>query len=387
MRVFDDIDRSKDDAAAYSEPHFTYLNRTARRDFAQVRALVDEWFSRYPVAHQKGLLPRLRSRRDGVFSGAFFELYIHEVLLRLGYSIEVHPPNPSGARTHPDFFAYGRGGAGLYVEATFTGDESDAEAAAQARINRAYDALNRIDSADFFLHPEDHGSPATPVPMRFRAEVARFLMEQDYERCVQLFAAGGFAALPTGRFEHDGWTVTYSPIPKKKSARGQPGLRPIAVTGPAEPYRLDNVTALRTAVRRKAGKYGNLDQPLIIAVNAASQRLSDYWVMAALFGSECAVTRGGVKEVARVPDGVWTGIGGPQRQRVSAVLIASSLSPWSVAKQPITLYHHPWAHRPCLDALAELPQAVPSNDRTRVELRKGMAPHTLFELSEDWPGD
>ena len=387
MRIFDDVERVVDDGAAYAERHFPYLNRTGRDDLARVRALIEDWFERYPKAHQAELRARLRSSDNETFDGAFFELYLHELLVPLGYDLEIHPAIGSDGSARPDFLAR-RGRAGrFYLEARVAREESTSGAAAQARINQAYDALNRIESQDFFLHLEDHGSPATPVPKRFRVEVERFLKEQDYDRCVELFHEGGFAALPAERFEHEGWRVSYSPIPKKQSARGEPGVRPIAMTGPAEVYRLDNVSGLRAAVQRKAGRYGLPNRPLVIAVNALGKRLTHYWIVEALFGGEYGMMRDGMTTTARLPDGVWIGKGGPQHQRVSAVLVVSSLGPWSVAKQPVSVYHNPWAYRPCVSDLTELPRSIPTTDVTQIELRDGIEPHTMFGLPEDWPGD
>lgn len=387
MRVFDDMERSCEEAAAYDEPHFTYLNRTARSDFARVRALIEEWFSGYPAAHRDDLRARLRSRRDETFMGAFFELYVHESLRRLGYEVEVHPINPSGATSRPDFLAVRSGSEGIYVEARVAMDRSDAKAAAQARINRAFDALNRLHSPDFFLNLEVDGVPDAVVPADLRRAVARFLKAQDYERCVQLLDAGGLAALPSETFRQGGFVVRYSAIPKAKASRGEPGLRPIGMLGPARPYRLDNLSALRGAIRRKANKYRHLDRPLMIAVNAVSQRLENRHVMEALFGTECLVVRGDHRQATRRADGIWQGAGGPQHRAVSAVLVVSSLCPWSLTRQALRIYHHPWALRPCLDDLADLPQAVPSHDRVHMELRDGIKPHALFGLPEDWPGD
>lgn len=387
VKIFDDIARFGDEGAGYTEPHFPYLNRTGRVDLARVRALIEDWFGRYPRAHQAELRARLRSSNNETFDGAFFELYLHELLRRLSYELDVHPALGPDGRARPDFLARRGGEDRFYLEGRVARDESASKTAAQARVNEAYEALNRIESPDFFLSLEDHGSPATPVPKRFRVEVERFLRAQDYSRCVQLFRDGGFGALPVGRFEHHGWKVTYSPIPRKESARGEPGLRPIAVTGPAEVSRLDNVTALRTAVQRKAGKYGRLDLPLVVAVNVLGKRLSHYWIVEALLGSEYGTVRDGVATTARLPDGVWVGKGGPQHQRVSAVLVASSLGPWSVAQQAVSVYHNPWAYRPCVDDLTQLTHSVPSTDVTRVECQDGIAPHAIFSLPADWPGD
>ena len=58
---------------------------------------------------------RARERRDpGELNGIGL---LHELLLRLDYSIEVHPAASSGASGRPDFLARRSGGAGFYLEA------------------------------------------------------------------------------------------------------------------------------------------------------------------------------------------------------------------------------------------------------------------------------
>src|SRR5687768_4090571 len=77
--VFDDFVRADIDFAQYSEGDFAFLNRSARPEFAAVRALIEDWFSRYPATHQAALGSRLRSRTPHQFDSAFFELYLHEL--------------------------------------------------------------------------------------------------------------------------------------------------------------------------------------------------------------------------------------------------------------------------------------------------------------------
>lgn len=387
VKVFDDIARFGDDGAGYSEPHFPYLNRTGRMAGARVRELIEDWFVLYPQEHQAELRARLRSSDDDTFDGAFFELYLHELLRQLDYAVEVHPTAPAGASGRPDFLARCGGADRFYLEARVARDESAAKAASKARINQAYDALDRLDSADFFLDLEADGTPSTPVPARhLRAKVAAFLKSLDYDESVRLLQAEGLAALPSGTFTHDGWTIRYTALPKEHT-RGEPGLRPIGIRRPRRWKRIDNVSALRTAVRRKAGKYGDLDLPYVVAVNAVGQHLEVGDIAEALFGTESIVMVRGAVRPERVPDGAWYGPQGPQHRSNSAVLVVAWLSPWTVAKQGGRVYHHPWAHRPCLDELSELPRAVPSKDCTQMQLVDGVVPHAIFGLPVDWPGD
>src|SRR5260370_26729319 len=119
----------------YAESTFDYYNRSARRDVARVKALLEDWLSRFPLDGQHDLRQRFRSDSDRQHYGAFFELYLHELLTRLGYSVEVHP-NIEEA-THPDFLVSRNGVRSFYVEAVI-GAESDEEVAQQRRMNQVY---------------------------------------------------------------------------------------------------------------------------------------------------------------------------------------------------------------------------------------------------------
>ena len=59
------------------------------------------WYQRYPDASAE-LRTRIRSPKE--HESASFELYLHELLVRLGYSLAVHPETESGKR--PEFFAH-----------------------------------------------------------------------------------------------------------------------------------------------------------------------------------------------------------------------------------------------------------------------------------------
>lgn len=86
MSLFDTddaIDRSDGGPAAYSESHFSYLNRSGRQDVGVIRTLLEGWFARYPIAHQSELRARFRSVDAVPHHTAFFELYLHELLTRI----------------------------------------------------------------------------------------------------------------------------------------------------------------------------------------------------------------------------------------------------------------------------------------------------------------
>jgi hypothetical protein len=146
MRLFDEVDRHDKGPARYAEPQFPYLNRSARAAFSRTRQILETWFARYPVSGQADLRARFRYRNDSLHHAAFFELFLHELLLRLGYGVTVHPSPSQASTRRPDFLAESPSGGCFYVEAVVATDESEEDGAARARMNIVYDAVDRFDS-------------------------------------------------------------------------------------------------------------------------------------------------------------------------------------------------------------------------------------------------
>ena len=126
--------------------------------------------------------------------------------------------------TRPDFLAQRNSDSGLFVEARVAFDQSDSDAAAQARIKQAYDALNRLDSPDFFLSIEVEGVPATPVPARqLKEAIATFWRNQDYDECVQLLDSRPRRA-PEGDVQARWLDRELLSPPEATGGAGHPGL-------------------------------------------------------------------------------------------------------------------------------------------------------------------
>jgi hypothetical protein len=390
MHLFDtDIDRSDTGPAKHGEPRFPYLNRTGRPEAAQVRDLLETWFAGYPPTGQVEIRARLRSPDIVHHHAAFFELYLHELLRVLGYKIELHP-KIEGTDRRPDFYVSRSETDAFYLEAIVATDQSAAEMAKEARLNQVYDALNTVNSPNFFIGVDTPEGPPSPPPGKMlRRAVEGFVKDLDPDALAEAFQQHGFDALPRGKFEHDGWVIEFFPMPKSPAARGDPGIRPLGMMGSMEARMVDSRAALRDAVEKKASRYGELGRPYIIAVNAVTQHLDLIDVMEALFGKEAFIFRPGPDgqtsepEMRRNPDGAWLGPRGPTNTRVTAVLVASSLVSWSVAAYSPSVYHNPWATSPCTEALMELPSYHPAGDR--MELREGRSFRELVGLPEGWP--
>jgi hypothetical protein len=56
------------------------------------------------------------------FPSAFFELFLHELLLRLGCNVEVHPDPGTGSSRRPDFLVTDPDGQQFFLEAVLATD-------------------------------------------------------------------------------------------------------------------------------------------------------------------------------------------------------------------------------------------------------------------------
>jgi hypothetical protein len=390
MHLFDStIDRSDLGPARHAEPHFQYLNRSGRAEAGKIRELLELWFSHYPQLHQAELRSRLRSPDVVHHHAAFFELYLHELLVTLGYEVELHP-SVEGTDRRPDFYATRSNSDSFVLEAIVATDKSAEEMAAEARLNQVYDALNGVRSPNFFIGIDVPEGPPSPPPGRaLRAAIEAFVKDLDPDLLALAFQRDGFDALPRGVFQHEGWSLEYFPIPKSPNARGDTNIRPLGMMGSMQAKWVDERVALRDALLKKASRYGELGQPYIVAVNAVGQHLDLTDVMEGLFGKESFVFRAGADgrsqdpEMRRQRDGAWIGPKGPINTRVSAALIGSSIVPWSVAAYSPSIYHNPWAKHPSLDAFRELPTYSPVGQE--MKLRAGATFRELVGLPEGWP--
>lgn len=382
MRLFKDGPRTDDSPGRHAEGPFEVLSRSARPDLARVRALLEEWFARYPREAQHHMKTRLRAEWDG----AWFELFLHELLLRLGCTAALHPMVPGVSRV-PDFLVRPASGEPFYLEAAAVTEETTATAREPRAHAHILDVLNEYWHPDFsFWLEELEGVPTgTPSRKALHDVLRRCVEGLDADRVMALYADGRVEELPRALFDDGGLRFSVVPIPKPAAIRGRPGGRAVGV-GPQGGGVVRPVEAIRAVVKGKARAYGTPEWPLVVAVNTvAGFGVARDDVVAALFGSEIVsyspADDGGT--LGRARDGVWTAGSGPTYTRLSAVLLAAPALPWNLPTAPICLYHNPWAARPYTGPLTRLPQAVPRDGH--LEWREGLSTGALLGLPPTWP--
>ena len=361
MRIFDDGTRTDSSPMARAESAFGFLNRSARPEFEEVRRLIEDWGSRYPDDHTHELRERLRSGKDADHNAAVFELFLHELLMRLGWSVEVHPTIP-GTRRSPDFLAT-LAGERILVEATEVRPQSSLSATDPLE-DRVLDAIDRLHSPNFFLHVTTQGHLVKAPPLeKVVAPFEELMSAHDPDEVAAEIKLHGPEASPARRVEFDGWSIKASLMPKF-NARGDGSTRTIG-TGPMRMSWTNGSKPVRDALRAKARSFGRTGLPLIVAVNAPD--VDDIDETEALFGKEqVTFTFTGDPDLSqprmtRAPDGVWIGPGyKPLYTRLSAALIFRGVAPWFL-RAPTCLYVNPFAERPVPRAALALPHALCAN--------------------------
>jgi hypothetical protein len=382
--LFDAVARTDESAARHLEGRYRFLNRKAGVFFDRIRATMEDWWRRYPAEGRADLRGRFRSGSDEAFSGAFWELYHHECLIRQGYEVTLHPEVP-GTSGRPDFLARKPGDFGFYLEATVATTSHDKKAA-EMRLGAIYDVLNDLDSPNFFLSVEvEQEGTLPPATKRLRSDLSSWLGTLDPDALI-----GQGLQYPDGPqhvWEEADWRVRFRPVPKSPERRGKPG-RAIGIYDAGGGF-IDTTSALRRAIAEKAGRYGKPDRPYVLAVLIEAHFIDAEDVANSLFGTvayRIFADPNREAEPVRKPDGSWRGPSGPVNTRVSAVLTAVNLGPWSVPRLAPRLWLNPWASIPLADRLPWHVSRVDPATGTLAEDPAAATPAEVFGLPEDWPG-
>jgi hypothetical protein len=365
------------------------LERSSDSIAVAIRRLLDEWIVSYPEANLDDMAARFRSGDDTLFLSAFFELYLFKLAVKLGYEVEVHPISAETHRNRPDFLLHGPSGEKVYLEAVLVAETSQVDRSSNSLKSTLIDALNKLESPNFFIGIEERGRPKpAPLLSKLKADLRLWLDSLDPDACVELMKCRGLGQLPEFRWEHDGWKIRFLAHPKSPSLRGQPNVRTVGIQESG--LRLvDPVKAIRKSLRKKVSRYGRLDYPYIIAVDALQPYVGKRAIEEALFGGTRTVWTidpQGKEESMLEPagDGVLIGTNQTRNTRLSAVLFAVCVFPTTVAsKESKTyLYHNPWAEKPYRGAMCAFPQAkLEAGGLTEVE---GIHAKDILGIDPDW---
>ena len=360
MSLFDNFNRTYDAPALHNEDKYHFFNRSARPASAHIREALENWFTHYPDNDKAELKARFQSE----FSSAFYELFIHELLLKIGCGVTVHPVASSRSSTRPDFLARFPCGADVFVEAVLSKGESNEERNRHAQLNTLYDEINKIKSPNFFLTILSAKNPQgmQPSGRKIRSFLNERLKGLNPDEISEAVRKCGAKGAPTWIFSDGSFELEVSPIPKPPESRGKPGHRLIGIE-PGGGHWGGSAAALRGSITAKAKQHGRLNKPYVIAVNSLSVwGTDDDDISEAFCGSQ----------------GVFSNY-----SRISAVLV-TKVYPSNIPSAPICLYHNPFAVKPCMRLSWQVNQTTYCE--TKLEVIKGISVGELMNLPVTWPG-
>ena len=329
---------------SHCENTYSYFDRSARKDIARIRYILNKWFSKYPKNEKEELKVRFKES----FSSAFFELFIHELFRRQRFKITVHPTLPNSTK-RPDFLIK-KYKFEAYVEVKESRGKSKVEESQNNRINQFYDSINNAKNLRFFLCIDDLDFKSSLQPNTNK--ILRFLEQEtdslDPEKVSEQINKSGFDSSPHVIYEDADIKVIFSLIPKSSEAQKSIDTRAIGIY-PMETILGGSEESIKTSISKKAKKYGHLDKPLIICINA-NGNIGDlsFDVENAVWGtlvlSYSSDPKNPNEKLARLNDGIFRDSKGPINKRVSGVLITKVMS-FNFPSAQFWFIKHPYASK------------------------------------------
>ena len=313
MRLFDDIQREPATSMSNLYSAFVAVNQDGSPGEQDRRDKLESWFQKFPSDWQNDLRGRFTSVLPDAHEGAFFELFLHEILTNLGFKVEVHPTLPN-SDDRPDFLVCDESKC-FYLEATTTGRRSGPFTLTNTE-QEVIEELEKLTSSDFNLLIEitgelSHSRRKAPLRSKFKKLL---LQGHDPDEVKATVDSCGRDAAPSAQYETDGWRIQAWLSPISCPARIRCQTRRIKVSF-KRARRTNSIDPVRNKLKDKGKNYGDPQLPLVIAVYTRDMfyngRQHD---MEVLFGNERILYVDDVPQLDCEPNGVWsmghgTGIG------------------------------------------------------------------------------
>ena len=326
--LFDHRPREDASLSRFDETLYAFLDRVDDVYFGRVRDLLTEWFAELEDDETAERMRRdFASQREEQVEGAFWELYLHAALVRTPLAVELEPGRELGRQ--PDFRAWPTDDESrdFFVEARAIGDTPGQRAAAR-RLKRVWQTVNEAAPMGFhiFLGRVTPGSN-NPSGVQLRRKIVDWLGTLD-QAALRAAVEAGDQRLEEVELTVGDWTFEVRAWPL---AEGVVSRSLIAV----EPMRMGyggSRETLAAALKKKGARYELGDRPFVVAVGNVHPLADDEDVANALYGDAALRIVGEdehgelLTEPIRQPNGFF----GDRNPRVSALLHALRIVPWSV---------------------------------------------------------
>jgi hypothetical protein len=263
MKLFEDKIRDDYRRASYRDNIFDYYNDNQQTKIAEIRELLNKWFSNYPEENKIELKQNFKNS----FNDAFYELFVHETFYRQGYMLEVHPQLENSKRK-PDFLAR-KGEEEFYIEATTVSSLSELEVKQENFKAQFIDELNKMNSPFFWLGLEKLEFKKSNFP---KVGKLRKALENELNKINPAdIEIGQKNTLKTNhlKYEDENLLVVLSLFIKSEAVKNKEGIRAIGFE--FSPVTIKNANEdpdkILKNFKDKATRYGILNKPFIICLN------------------------------------------------------------------------------------------------------------------------
>ena len=327
MNLFDDFERTHDGPADMGESLYAYINRSARSQAAQARMLCERWFDDYKKSAStddiKSFVGAFRSKVDKQHYAAWFELLMHQILIRLGCSVKIHP-DLSGNDNHPDFNALSDGSR-FFVEATVVAPDKDPFAPSYYEQD-AQKKFTQLEIANFTMRvARVRGTLNRHLKNKeIKREFGRLVAEHDPDIVQRRIDEHGYGGVPSRVVRFGDWHLLIElwPLPPGKRTPRKARVAP----WPLIKMHDASVPQAREKIRKKRRRYGPTAVPLILAVNVYNRGGFD----PENDGHDALFAEGGI----------WSGQGS-SRSTPAAVLFVGDTNSYAVPSTRACLFVNP----------------------------------------------
>ena len=375
--LFDQIDRARLPEPGETASRFERVNRSNRPYMYRVRNLWEGWYARFP--DRSGSLRSRFRGDDHNHDGAVFELFLHELLTRLGLSVIVEPSLDDGRS--PDFLVSGADRP-AYVEATYLKQPITTPALEAPALDAINELAGEVSPA-IGLSVEVEGALRRAPPLRrIKRQTAAWLYQLDPHA---VSWTRQFQTTIEVDPDYGDWRMALTAIPRGSSDS-------LIVIGPTRGGPFDVHEDLRRAVERKSNRYRGLTLPLVVAADIQgfdAERIEEE----ALFGQEAiriqtnAASDRSHAQFARTGKALWfdNDRGRIRNAGLAALMMVHDLAPWTVANVSVCLYLNPYVEDQVPDELRSFGYANAA--RGALHRHEGWrAVREVMGLPQGWPG-
>ncbi len=383
MKLFINKQRTFQGPADENEKTYNYYDRSARKDIGNVRELLESWFENLPNNEKNETKERFKKDFDSVF----YELFLYNFFLKLGFEIIIHPIIKN-IKKRPDFLIK-KDNLEIYVEAKISEAKSEVEKSFDNLLRRFYDKINKIKSDHFIFHIEELTIKTTnqPSTKELKAKILEKLATLNHNTELEKAKIKNFDNFQKINYENNEINISITFLPVNVLAIGNT-RRSVGIT-PIETFIGGAEEAIRESIRKKSKRYGKLDKPYLICVNALSIKSSSlhdidsaiWGSLAISFSTNPENTNG---KFIRNADGIFYNNRAKRIRNVSGVMV-NRIFPNNIPNSKYWIFAHPFSENPLDFKRFGLPYCYIKESQVINKDCQDLG--DIFELPIDWPNN